>query len=391
MRSFLTGLSVFLSLMILTQYLAYQRYLIATDAELAEAKDEADAIRNNLKSSLGYSLAATKTLAFIVDQYGVPSNFDSIASAILQSNNYIDALELTSGGVITHVYPLAGNESVIGYDVMKDPVRGPEAYKAIEKGALYFAGPFELKQGGIAVVGRLPLYKKGKFIGFSVVLIKLATLLKAAGIDPDHPVFQYQLSKLNPVTHQEEFFLPNTFPVQEAHTLIEVPDGEWRLYVQPRKTSDVFIQVLPFSLLGIFLSVTAGMFVWFLSRQPQQLNALVKTRTAQVNSLNRLYRFTSRINQLMVKLKDEETVFREVCTIAVETGDFPFAWIGVVDHKKQEVTSRYHSGAEQGYLKAITPLDLSGKAAGGPIAKVLATGNPVYSNSISNDPLFKPG
>ncbi len=390
MRSLLTGLSVFISLLILTQYLAYQRYVIATDVKLAETKNEAEAIRNNLQSSLSYSLAATKTLAFIIDRYGVPSNFDSIASAILQSNKYIDALELTSGGVITHVYPLEGNESAIGYDVLKDPVKGREAYKAIEKGRLFFAGPFELKQGGIAVVGRLPLYKNGKFTGFSVVLIKLATLLKAAGIDQEHSDFQYQLSKLNPVTHQEEFFLPNTFPVREAHTTIEVPDGEWLLYVQPKRDNDTLFQVLPFSLLGVFLSVIAGMFVWYLSRQPQRLNALVRIRTEQVHSLNRIYHFMSRINQLMVKLKDEQAVLHEVCSIAVEVGGFAFAWIGAIDHQKGLVTSSCHAGAEQGYLKTITPLDLKGKALNGPIATVMATGNPVYSNNVCNDPLFRP-
>jgi PAS domain S-box-containing protein len=390
MRSFLTGLSVFLSLIIITQYLAYQRYIIATENEIERAKDEADAIRDNLKSSLSYSLAATKTLAFIVDQYGVPKNFDSIASVILSSSKYIDALELTEGGSITHVYPLKGNESVIGYNVLEDPRRGPEALKAIERKSLYFAGPFELKQGGTAVVGRLPIFHDKKFIGFSVVLIKLGTLLKAGGIDRDDSDFEYQLGKINTVTSQEELFLPATFSVNDAHAAtIEVPDGEWTLYVKNKKPAEIFIQVLPFSLLGIFFSVTAGLFVWQLVRQPERLNILVKIRTSQVNTLNRLYQFTTRINQLMVKLDNEKQVFQEVCNIAVETGSFTFAWIAIVDHDNQRVNASAFAGNEKGYLQMVVPIDLS-KSFKGPIATVLSTNTYIYCNDIKSDPLFQP-
>jgi PAS domain S-box-containing protein len=390
MRSFLTGLSIFLSLMIITQYLAYQRYVIASDNEIQRAKNEADVIRDNLKSSLSYSLAATKTLAFIVDQYGVPKNFDSVASVILGSSKFIDALELTQGGVITHVYPLKGNESVIGYNVLEDPIRGPEAFKAIKKRALFFAGPFELKQGGTAVVGRLPMFRDDKFVGFSVVLIKLSTLLKAAGIDRNNRDFEYQLAKINSITRQEELFLPATFAVDDAHAAtIDVTDGEWKLYVKNKRPAEIFIQVLPFSLLGIFFSVTAGLFVWYLVRQPQRLNVLVKTRTSQVNTLNRLYQFTTRINQLMVKLENENQVFQEVCNIAVETGGFTFAWVGLIDHGNHKVYPAAFAGREENYLKVITPLDLS-RTFKGPISKMLATDTYVYCNEIKSDPLFQP-
>ena len=391
MRPLLIGLAIFLSLLLLTQYLAYQRYVITIENEKANARNEADAVRDNLTSSLSYSLAATKTLAFIVKQYGEPSNFDSVASVILQSSKYIDALELTRGGVITHVYPLKGNESVVGYDVLKDPVRGPEAYKAIEKKALYFAGPFELKQGGTAVVGRLPLFEDNEFRGFSVVLIKLETLLEAAGIDKENPTFQYQLAKKNPVTGKEEYFLPITFSPDDGHAaLINVPDGEWSLYVKLRRSADVVYQILPLSLLGIFLSVTAGLFVWYLIRQPQRLNELVKVRTTQVQKLSRLFQFTSRINQLMVKLDDEPNLLQEVCNAAVDTGGFTFAWIAVADTSSHKVHSRAHAGAEQGYLNVITPLDLRGKAANGPVALMISTRKYVYCNDIATDPLFAP-
>ena len=270
-------------LTIITQLLTYHRYLRNQDQVLQKINQEADFVKDKLQAALSFSLSATKTLAFLVEEYGVPKDFASTAKEILESNKYIDALELTSEGVITHVYPLEGNESALGYDILDDPATRKEALKALEKKELYFAGPLTLKQGGEAVVGRLPIFKENNFLGFSVVLVKLSTLLKAAGIDSlQNNNFIYQLSKANPTTGKEQFFLPATIPHEKRHVAtVEVPDGEWKLYVMQKDKEVIFFDVLGFALLGLVLSVTAGVFAGYLMRQPQKLNELVKEKTSQ--------------------------------------------------------------------------------------------------------------
>lgn len=283
---------VFVCVAILTQYLAYQRYLIAVNDELDKVARELNAVKERLQTSLTYSLSACKTLAFLVKNYGIPSDFDSVAIEILESNRYIDALELTTGGMITHVYPLKGNEAAIGYNILEDSARNQEAFKAIEKNEIFFAGPFELKQGGLAVVGRLPIKKDGKFLGFSAALIKLETLLKASGLDPDNSdEFYYQLSKINPATLEEEFFLPLAdLPQSRRAISVEVADGEWRLLVAP-KNSNIFVSnALGFSVLGFLLSLTAGAFTWYLTRQPEKLKRLVEIKTYALAASEKYFR-----------------------------------------------------------------------------------------------------
>ncbi len=264
--------------------LTYQRYLISEDEVLVKVTREADFIRDRLKSSLSYSLSATKTLAFIVAAYGVPEDFPSMAKEIVESNKYIDALELTKEGTITHIYPIEENKGAIGYDVLSDSATRKEALRAMETKELFFAGPLELKQGGVAVVGRLPIFKDEHFIGFSVVIIKLSTLLKAAGINShQNKEFTYQLSKVNPVTRKEEFFLPvSKVPKNRQAVSMEVPDGEWKLYVMANDSKSTLYNVLGFGMLGLGLSVTAGLFAWSLVRQPEKLNDLVKEKTRQL-------------------------------------------------------------------------------------------------------------
>lgn len=282
-KPLLTGLIVFVLAAILTQYLAYQRYLINREVERQNVVQETNAVKDRLKTALSYSLSATKTLAFLIEEYGVPGDFDRIAREILESNKYIDALELTKGGVITHVYPQEGNERALGFNVFGNPVTSREAYKAIEKKELFFAGPFKLQQGGIGVVGRLPIFKDDKFWGFSAVLIKLKTLLQAASIETLHNNnFAYQLSKVNPRTQEEEFFLTNTGSFNTRQSIsIEVPDGEWKLYVMAKENKVLFDDIL-FSLFGVILSVTSGFFALSLAKQPIKLNKLVQEKTLEL-------------------------------------------------------------------------------------------------------------
>ncbi len=291
-RPVLTGIVVFILATILTQYLSYQSYLIQKEAKENEVLREINLVKDRLKTTLSYSLSATKTLAFLVEEYGVPRDFNKVAKDILEANKFIDAVELTKQGVITHVYPLKGNEGVIGYDILRDSLRNLEAFRAIEKKGLYFAGPFELKQGGIAIVGRLPIFKDQKFWGFSVVIVKLATLLKSAGIDTaQNGDYFYQLSKVNPSTLKEEFFLPHyaLSYTKGGIASIQVPDGEWNLYVIPKSNNNLF-NIIFLSLFGLLFSGTSGLFAWQMAKQPEKLRGLVEEKTMQLAASEKYFR-----------------------------------------------------------------------------------------------------
>ncbi|MCW5907162.1 MAG: PAS domain S-box protein [Chitinophagales bacterium] len=282
-QPFVAGLLVFTALLTLTQVISYQRSLLFKNSRTRELTNAANVAKEKLQIALGYSKSATQTLRLIVATYGIQDNFDSVAASILQTHRFIDAVQLTKGGMITHVYPLQGNEAVIGYDILKDTLRNKEALKAIEKNDIYFAGPFNWKQGGTGIVGRLPIFINNEFYGFSVVLIKLSTLIYAAEIDStqnDHYVFQ--LSKKNIDTGKEEFFLPNADLFTDGSAVsVKVPDGDWKIYVKPLH-SETFISPIPFSILGFILSLIGGFFAWFIAMQPYELKRMVVEKTHSI-------------------------------------------------------------------------------------------------------------
>lgn len=127
-RAVYSGLVTFSLLLFITQFLNYKIYQKSADEEYQRTVNEAISNMSRLQSSLNYSLSATKSLAFIIQENGVPNNFAFIGEGLLHANEYIDALQLVQGGVITHVYPLEGNESVIGFDILADSLLNKEAF-----------------------------------------------------------------------------------------------------------------------------------------------------------------------------------------------------------------------------------------------------------------------
>jgi signal transduction histidine kinase/CHASE3 domain sensor protein len=68
--------------------------------------------------------------------------------------------------------------------------------------------------------------------------------------------------------------------------------------------------------------------------------------------LNRLYAFLSQSNQAIVRARTRDELFREICRVAVEHGQFVLAWIGIpgADRILQPVA---WAGKEDGYLKIV--------------------------------------
>lgn len=248
----LLGVMLFILTLVLTQSLTYQQYLINDKSEKQRITIELNKIKDNIQTALAYSVSATQTLSFIIKEYGTPDDFDKIAKNILDANKFVDVLQLTQKGVITHVYPLHGNEAVVGYDILKDSSRSKEAFRAIKENKLFFAGPFKLKQGGTGIVGRLPIYINNEFYGFATTIISLKTLLFAANINSfSGGNLVYQFSKINPDTRIEEFFI-NSVKIGESGQFVttHINEGDWILYVGNKEQQTITLTLIIFSTLG---------------------------------------------------------------------------------------------------------------------------------------------
>ena len=110
-----------------------------------------------------------------------------------------------------------------------------------------------------------------------------------------------------------------------------------------------------------------------------------KQADTQLRRLNRMYKFTSGINTMILRVRSQEELFREACRIAVEIGRFRFAWIGMgnLDGGFKPVALQ---GVDDGFLEQIqgspgtvSPSDLT--------ARALREKAPQVCNDIARDPL----
>ncbi|WP_207060845.1 bifunctional diguanylate cyclase/phosphodiesterase [Motiliproteus sp. SC1-56] len=245
-----------------------------------------------IERRLTRSLSATRILAQAVRQNGGAfAGFDDYAAEVLRSVDGISNLQLAPGGVVRHVYPLAGNEAVLGHDILADEQRRSLALQAIEERRLTLAGPLNLIQGGVGLIGRNPVFLSGPdgetFWGFASALVSLRDLLRVTELDPEgRKGYSYELSRNNPTSGEREVFSRSSTPLtKDSYAVdLEVPGATWQL-VMSRSTPTPKWR----STTGYIASLLAGLLTawvaYILLRQPERLRQIVKEKTYALERL----------------------------------------------------------------------------------------------------------
>lgn len=115
-----------------------------------------------------------------------------------------------------------------------------------------------------------------------------------------------------------------------------------------------------------------------------------KQTEMQLRKLSRTYALQSDINQNILHVDEQQALFEKVCRIAVETGGFRMAWIGIIDPDANKVKPVASAGVTGDYLEKLNiVLDYSARGRG-PTAIVLRTGEHAVVNNIEHDPRMTP-
>ena len=111
----------------------------------------------------------------------------------------------------------------------------------------------------------------------------------------------------------------------------------------------------------------------------------------RIRHLNRVYAVHSDINQAIVREPDLDRLLVEACRIAVETGGFPMAWLGLVDPRSGRLARRAQAGADAATRDIVDSLIAAEPPAGCAFtARALATGRPQVCEDIEHDPEAEP-
>ncbi len=339
----LIGAAVFLATALAAALLVWGMEQRREQAQRAHIESLVADRAHAIEATVEQTLSSTYALSAMVHQAGGEfSNFQGVADEMLRLYPGASILGLSPGGVIRHVAPLAGNERSIGFNQLKDPVQGKESQLALKTRMLTLAGPLNLVQGGLGVVGRLPIFlsdipepersdNQPGFWGFAYVVIRLPQALAGSGIAQlTEQQLAYALWRVHPDTGERQTIAASNPQLLSNPTnrTINVPNGQWVLSVSPEAGwGDPFGLALEAALGLLFsgLLAAASQLLLHLKRQERNLEAVVVARTREIYAAQyKLEATLDAIPDLLFELGPDSTIhdFRAPATLSL---DIPLA------------------------------------------------------------------
>ena len=196
--------------------------------------------------------------------------FATLSRLMQDEDNIIKVHEIAKDGIVSQIYPMEGNEDVIGLNLIENPERKTEARLARDSGEYTIAGPFELVQGGNGVLLFDPVYRtddKGckKFWGFSILVMDWQKFIKKMELDQlEDAGYHYQIWKKG--TDDEKIVIAQCDNLQETDTLevaCTVPNDTWYFEIVPENGWVTMTQ----KLWGLLISVMTAFIVMIIYLQ----------------------------------------------------------------------------------------------------------------------------
>ena len=233
------------SLLILSEFTVHLEGERQYELHRNQVLNEASTLRAQLEAYINKTLHLTQGMVAYVSTHPDFSqwDFESIAEQLIRTAPNIRNIGLAKDNVISHIYPLQGNEAALGLDYLQHPQQREAVLRAINSGKTTVAGPVELVQGGVGFVSRTPIYNemaddpaRPVYWGLASVVIKADKLLFILKRWGEVTSIEYALRGKDGLGANGEVFFgrPELF-LQDAVLLnVTLPEGSWQLAAMPQ-------------------------------------------------------------------------------------------------------------------------------------------------------------
>lgn len=213
------------------------------------------------------------------------ASFELFASGLHSSAKGIRNFIVAPDGVNRYVYPLEGNQKALGHNLLLD--KRPQVRKDVQR-AIYLhdvavSGPYELRQGGLGLVARVPIFQEVQFWGLVSMVMDVPPLLQDANILPLPDDMSLALAD----TYGNVFYGdPLVFQADPEVSTIPLPEGSWSLAMAPAGGWDVQISlsVHTFRTLAVLVVLLTAVTVYLFSFRHALLRREVLGRTAELSA-----------------------------------------------------------------------------------------------------------
>jgi len=115
-----------------------------------------------------------------------------------------------------------------------------------------------------------------------------------------------------------------------------------------------------------------------------------KLMAASLQRLNRLYAFSSSVNEVIIRFHDPQELYKRACQVAVDQCGFVMAWVGLVEPGGDRLRLVAHAGPEEGYLSGLQVSVQPGPLGCGTAGRAYREDGVVCCNDVATDPHLQP-
>jgi PAS domain S-box-containing protein len=193
LMSVIAPFALFFALITAVELIAKQQQLREQSMLRGNLADKTNEVRTLLEYELNSTLhLATGLVSYIQSKQGVlvAAEIDPWLTHLQKHTQHIRNIGIAPGNRVTYVYPLAGNEAVLGLHYPDNKEQWPAVQTIIANRRPMLAGPIHLQQGGLGLIYRIPVFLNNEtywglvstVLNFDAIYNSIHTRAKQLGI-----------------------------------------------------------------------------------------------------------------------------------------------------------------------------------------------------------------
>jgi diguanylate cyclase (GGDEF)-like protein len=280
-------------------------------------------VRYRLEASVSSEIFQANALAsyISVSPHSTPQQWLPLARDISRKAIHIRNIAVAPNDVISFVFPLAGNEKVLGLDFREKPEQWRTVQLAREQQNIFVAGPQRLLQGGEGIIARIPIFADPPFNtqywGVCSIVLDWNRLLHDAGSDSFPADIELAMRGIDGQGLQGAVFYgePQVFTKPLRTETVNLVSGTWQLAImaKPSNSWELWFRSNLVRLLGYTLSAVLFIAVILL------LNAYRNARRYSYEDVLTKISNRRRAIQMLEKLQKHGSYF---CILNIDLNNF---------------------------------------------------------------------
>ncbi|MFP5077101.1 EAL domain-containing protein [Rhizobium sp. YIM 134829] len=210
----------------------------------AAVASELEPIRSSLEIAINTDIQLLRGIAAAMsaEPAAKPGQFERLAEAVFRDGGHLRSLAYAPGFVVSEVYPAEANRAALGLDYRTDPRQSAVAMRVRDEERLVVAGPLALRQGGVGLVARYPLFSADtagtrSVTGILSGVLDIEDIYRDAGL-LSSPTIDIAIAGRDGKADDVFFGEPTLAASDPVAMTIDLPGGNWTIRALPKNGWD---------------------------------------------------------------------------------------------------------------------------------------------------------